>query len=150
MSMRTGMFVGMLVAGAASFSAGCSQQYLLRMSSPEQANVVALFDSGNSKGNEDDAVVVLDEKARIKKAAAFFESRSSRWQPLTGAPPSPRYEVTFRKGDKVTDRFWLRDNVLCLQTPEGQYFTCEISDAERSELMNIFRFPTNFKSFNRT
>lgn len=149
MSIRTGMFVGAFVV-AALFAAGCSQHYVLRMSSPEEANIVALFDSGESKDNEDDAFVALDERARIKKVARFFEARAARWMPLEGAPPSPRYEFTFRKGEKVTDRFWLRDNVLCLKTPEGHYFTCEISDAERSELMNIFRFPSNFRSFERT
>src|SRR5262249_32960784 len=40
MSIRTGMFVGMWVVVAALFSVGCSPQYILRMSSPEQANVV--------------------------------------------------------------------------------------------------------------
>ena len=140
MSIRTGMFVGMWVVVAALFSVGCSPQYILRMSSPEQANVVALFDSGERKGNEDDGFAVLDQRAQIKKAAMFFESLAARWRPLKGPPPAPRYEVAFRKGDKVTDRFWLRDNVLCLRTPEGEYFTCEISEREQAELMKMFQF----------
>jgi hypothetical protein len=142
------MFVGTWVV-VTLFSVGCSPQYILRMSSPEQANVVALFDSGERKGNEDDAFAVLDQRAQIKKAAMFFESLSARWRPLSGDPPAPRYEVAFRKGDKVTDRFWLRGNVLCLRTPEGKYFTCEISEREQAELMKMFRFTADSKSLER-
>lgn len=146
MWMRSGAFVVLAV----SLAAGCSQHYVLRMSTPELSNYVTLFDSGTSKEKEDDGFVVLDEPARIAKAAAFFKARSSRWEPLDDTPPAPRFEITFRKQDKVTDRFFLRDDRLCLQTPEGRYFVCSLSEAEQAELLKIFRFPANFKSFERT
>lgn len=146
MWVRSGAFIAL----ALLLAAGCSQHYVLRMSTPELSNFVTLLDSGTSKGKEDDGFVVLDEPARIEKAAAFFKARSSRWEPLNDAPPVPRYEITFRKKDKVTDRFWMRDDRLCLMTPEGRYFVCSLSEAERAELLSIFHFPANFKSFERT
>lgn len=143
-------YLAVFVAVATLLPAGCSQHYILRMSTPEQSNIVSLLDSGESKGDEDNSIVVIDRPAQIKRAAAFFESRTSKWERLTVAPPVARYEVTFRKGDRVTDRFWLGGNRLCLQTPSGQYFTCDVSDAERAELLNIFRQPAIPQSSDQT
>ncbi len=118
------------------------------MASPEQASTVTLFDQGEESRDDDDTVVVLDETERIAKVAAFFEARADKWKRFDGTPPVGRYQISFRKGEAVSDRFWLEGGSLGLQTPEGQYYTCNISTAERTELLNIFHFTTNFKSQN--
>lgn len=136
------------VALAVAMVLGCSQRHILRMSSPEQASTVTLFDQGEESRDEDDTVVVLDEPERIAKVAAFFEERADKWKRYDGTPPVGRYQISFRKGEAVSDRFWLEGGSLGLKTPEGQYYTCNVSNAERAELLNIFHFTTNFKSQN--
>ena len=134
------------VATLMAISPGCSQRHILRMSSPEQASTVTLFDQGEESRADDDTVVVLDESERIAKVAAFFDARAEKWKRFDGTPPVGRYQISFRKGETVSDRFWLEGGSLGLKTPEGQYYTCNVSNAERAELLNIFHFTTNFKS----
>lgn len=144
MSKRTRTFVGLIVLMVAS---GCSARHILRMSNPEKASAVALFDAGGTVGEDDDTVIVLDEPARIAKVAAFFEARAEKWDRYAGkANVHRRYQISFRRGEEVTDQFWIAGNRLLLHTPSGAYYTCELSDAEIAELLEIFRFTTNFKS----
>ena len=144
MSIRTGTFVLVLVLMPGW---GCSQRHILRMSNPELSTTVTLFDQGVAEDNDDDTVIVLDEPNRIAKVAAFFEKRADKWVLLDDDSQRPRRVViSFRKGDRDTDRFWLERDRLCLRSHSGEYYTCELSDAERAELLSIFRFPTNFKS----
>jgi hypothetical protein len=106
-----------------------------------------LFEQGPGEGDDDDIVMVLDEPKRIAKVAAFFEARAEKWKPLEDdGPRKPRSAITFRKGDQETDRFWLERDRLCFQTPSGKYFTCDLSDAERAELQNMFRLATSNRS----
>jgi len=145
MSIRTWMFA---VAGVLFFAPGCATRHILRMSNPEQATTVALFDQGEENGTEDDSIVVLDDSARIADVAAFFKARAEKWKPLNARPPrNPRYQISFRKWEEVTDRFWLEGRTVGLHTPAGGDFTCELSTAESAELLEIFRFTTNFKSY---
>ncbi len=143
MGMRAGMLAAVM---AVVLMPGCSQRHILRMSTPEQASMVTLFDQGQSSSEDDDTVVVLDEQERITKVAKFFEDRADRWKPFDGKPPKARYQISFRKGTTVSDTFWLEGGSLGLKTPEGKYFICDVSSAERAELLNIFHFTTNFKS----
>jgi hypothetical protein len=149
MGMRAGMLAAVMavVLTAIGLTGGCSQRHILRMSSPEQASMVTLFDQGQSSSEDDDTVVVLDEQERITKVAKFFEDRADRWKPFDGKPPKARYQISFRKGTTVSDTFWLEGGSLGLKTPDGKYFICDVSSAERAELLNIFHFTTNFKSF---
>jgi hypothetical protein len=142
-----GMRAGMLAAAiAVVLMPGCSQRHILRMSSPEEASTVTLFDQGETNREDDDTVVVLDQPVRIAKAARFFEDRADRWKAFDGKPPMARYQISFRKGMTVSDNFWLEGGSLGLKTPEGKYYICDVSSAERAELLNIFHFTTNFKS----
>ena len=143
-SIRMGMFVLMLAMLPAS---GCSQRHILRMSNPEQSTTVTLFEQGPEAGDADDTVIVLDEPRRIARVHAFFEARAEKWNRLEDeSPRMPRSAITFRKGDRETDRFWLERDRLCFQAPSGKYFTCDLSDDERAQLQNMFRFTTNLKS----
>ena len=126
---------------------GCSQRHILRMSNPELSTTVTLFDQGSQDSDDDDTTIVLDEPKRIAKVAAFFEARTQKWNPMDEASRrKPRAAITFRKGDQEKDRFWLERDRLCFRSPEGKYYTCDLSDAERAELHNLFHFTTNFKS----
>jgi hypothetical protein len=140
----------MFVATAVAFTlAGCTQQYILRLSNPEQATAVVLFDNGKDEESiDDDKLVILDEPRDIAKVATFFESRSGQWNRLREgeAPPIEHYTIHFRKGDKVTDRFWFENNTLCLKSPDGNYYTCDISERERAQLLNSFRFNSGTKA----
>jgi hypothetical protein len=137
------MFVIVLAMLPAS---GCSQRYILRMSNPEQSTTVTYFEQGRGEG-DDDTTIVLDEPKRIAKVAAFFEARADKWRRLDEeSPRMPRSAVSFRKGDQVADRFWLERDRLCFQSPDGNYYTCDLSDDERAQLKSIFHFTTNFKS----
>jgi hypothetical protein len=128
-------------------TSGCSQRHILRMANPELSTTVTLLDQGADDGDDDDTVIVLDEPKRIVKVAAFFEARAEKWKPLDEeSPRKPRSAITFRRGDVVSDRFWLERDRLCFQSPEGRYYTCDLSDEERAELKSLFHFTTNFKS----
>lgn len=128
-------------------ASGCSQRHILRMSSPELSTNVSLFDQGPTDSKDDDILIVLDEPKRIAKVAAFFEARTDKWKPLDGESRRIRQTtISFRKGDKITDRFWLERDRICLQNTNGECWACDLSDAERAELKNYFHFTTNFKS----
>lgn len=138
------MFGGVMVVMLAS---SCSARHILRMSNPEKASAVALFDAGETTGEEDDTVIVLDEPARIARVAAFFEARAEKWDRYAGkVNVKRRYQISFRRGEDVTDQFWIAGTRLLLHTPSGVYYRCDVSDAEVAELLEIFRFTTNFKS----
>lgn len=135
MSIRTRMFV---VAAAALALPACTR-HILQMSSPAQATTVTLLDGGEGADAADDRVVVLDQPKPIGKVAWFFQKRAAKWEPYTGKiDRTRRYQISFRKGDEVTDRFWIVEDSLFLHTPSGKYYTCKLSDAERSELLNLF------------
>lgn len=139
MAMRTGMFVGVL---GLLLSAGCMQRHVLRMASPERASTVTLLDQGEDSGTEDDRVVVLDEPARIARVADFLQARAEKWRPFAGKIDRPRrYQISFRKEDEVTDRFWITRDSLFLHTPSGDYYACDLADAERAELIGLFSEP---------
>jgi hypothetical protein len=136
MTMRTGMFVGLT---GLLLVAGCMQRHVLRMASPERASTVTLLDQGDDPGTEDDTVVVLEEPARIARVADFLQARAEKWRPFTGKIDRPRrYQMTFRKEDEVTDRFWITRDSLFLHTPSGDYYACDLTDAERAELIGLF------------
>jgi hypothetical protein len=136
MSNRTRMFV---VAGIAFLIPACTPRHILQMSSPEQASTVTLFDAGEQADADDDQVVVLDQPARIARVASFFQKRAERWEKFDGKVASQRrYQISFRKGDDVTDRFWITSGSLILHSPSGEYYTCDLSDAERSQLLKLF------------
>lgn len=136
MSFQSRMFVFLGVALAAP---GCTSRHILQLSSPERASTVTLVDQGQETGPEDDTVVVLEDPARITKVAAFFEARTKKWQPMIGKPATVRRnQIKFRHGNEVTDWFWIENNYLCLSTPAGACYTCKLSDAERTELLNLF------------
>ncbi len=143
-STRRAMFVFVLTMLP---SAGCTQRHILRMADPELSTTVTLHDDGPTNNEDDDTTIVLDERKRIVKVATFFQARADKWVPMdleTRRPP--RTAITFRRGDQITDRYWLERDRLCFQSPEGRYYVCDLSDAERAELKNIFHFTTNFKS----
>ena len=149
MSIRTISIEKMLlVFMLAMVPAGCSQHYVLRLSNPEEATTVTFFDQGDGDGEDDDTTIVLDEPNRIAKVAAFFEARAAKWHRLDDDLPQRRRRtaISFRKGDQPTDRFWLERDRLLFQQPDGRYFVCDLTDAERTELKNIFHFTTNFKT----
>jgi hypothetical protein len=130
------MFV---VASVAFLLPACMQRHILQMSSPEQATTVTLFDAGEDAGANDDGIVVLDGPARIVKVAAFFKKRMDKWKPYSGrVDTARRYQISFRKGDEVTDRFWIVDGALFLHTPSGKYFSCDLTDDERTQLLALF------------
>ena len=140
------MFVAVL---AATMGAGCSQRHILRMSNPEQATMVTLFDRGEDTGEGDDTVVVVDERPRIARAASFFEARAERWNPSNVKPAGARYHISFRTGDNVSDRFWLDGYTLGLTTPSGEHYTCDITESERAKLLKIFQ-PTESTASSRS
>ena len=126
---------------------GCSQRHILRMSDPELSTTVSYFDRGPTESDDDDITIVLDEPKRIVKVAAFFQARTERWIPLDEElRRKPQVAIRFRKGDQVVESYWLERDRLCFQSPQGKYYICSLSDAERAELKNLFDFPTNFKS----
>ncbi len=136
MSNRTGMFV---VASIAFLVPACSPRHILQMSSPEQASTVTLFDAGDDAGAEDDRVVVLDRPAEIAKVARFFQKRAEQWEKSDGKGDAlRRYQISFRKGEDVTDRFWIVGGALVLHSPSGEYYSCDLSEAERSQLLSLF------------
>ena len=138
------MFVLMLTMLPAG---GCSQRHILRMSSPELSTTVTFFDKGPTDSDDDDTTIVLDEPKRIAKVAAFFEARTGKYKPLDGESRRVRQTtISFRRGDKTTDRFWLERDRICLQNTDGEYYACDLSDAERAELKSYFNFTTNFRS----
>jgi len=101
--------------------------------------MVTLFDRGEDKDEGDDTVVVVDEQPRIARAASFFEARAERWNRSNTTPAGARYHISFRKGDDVSDRFWLDGYTLGLTTPSGEYYTCAITESERAKLLKIFQ-----------
>jgi hypothetical protein len=126
---------------------GCSQRHVLRMSDPELSTTVTFFDQGPADSDDDDTTIVLDEPKRIIKVAAFFQARTEKWVRIDEETRrKPRAAITFRKGDQTTERYWLGRDRLSFQSPEGIYYVCSLSDAERAELKNYFHFTTNFKS----
>jgi hypothetical protein len=130
------MFVGML---GLLMAAGCMQRHVLRMSSPERSSTVTLLDQGDDPGTDDDRVTVLDEPAQIARVAEFLQARAEKWRPFTGKVNRPRrYQITLRKDDEVTDRFWITRDSLFLHTPSGDYYSCDLTDAERAELIGLF------------
>lgn len=144
MSMRTGMFIVMLALLPA---VGCAQRYVLRMSNPEQSTTVTLFEAGRDDTDDDDRTTVLDEPERIAKVAAFFKSKQDEFYRLDSeSPRMPRCTVVFRKDKEEGDRFWLDPDHLYMQAQTGEYFACKITPRERNDLVNVFRFTTNFKS----
>ena len=136
MSRRTGTFV---IAGAAFLLSACTPRHILQMSSPEQSTTVTLFDAGEEGVADDDEVVVLDQPARIAKVTTFFKKRLDKWQPYAGkVDTARRYQISFRRGDEVTDRFWIVDGALFLHSPNGKYFSCALTEEERSRLLGLF------------
>ncbi len=136
MSIRTGMFV---VVGVAFLIPACTPRHILQMSSPEQASTVTLFDAGENADAEDDKTVVLDQPAQIARVASFFKKRAERWEKDDSqAARQRRYSISFRKGGEVTDQFWIVSGSLLLHTPAGEYYACELTDGERSQLLNLF------------
>jgi hypothetical protein len=130
------MFVAV---GVAILIPGCTPRHILQMSSPEQASTVSLLDAGESADADDDKLVVLDQPARIARVAAFFQKRTQKWEKSDGKMEAARrYQISFRKGDDVTDRFWIAGGSLVLHSPNGQYFTCDLSETERSQLLSLF------------
>ncbi len=135
MSIRTGTFV---VAAAALLLPACTR-HVLQMSSPERSTTVTLFDRGDQKADGDDRVVVLEQPAEIARVAAYFQKRASKWEPYTGKIDRTRqYQISFRNGDDVTDRFWIVNDSLFLHSPSGKYYVCRLSDVEREELLSLF------------
>ena len=95
--------------------AGCSQRHVLRMSDPELSTTVTLHEIGPTNSPDDDTTIVLDERNRIAKVAAFFQARADKWVPMdieTRRPP--RTAITFRRGDQITDRYWLERRSIVL------------------------------------
>lgn len=136
MTMRTGMFVGVL---GLFLAAGCMQRHVLRMATPERSSTVTLLDQGDDPGTEDDRLVVLEEPSQIARVADFLQARAEKWRPFTGkVDRQRRYQITFRKEDEVTDRFWITRDSLFLHTPKGDYYACDLNDAERAELVAFF------------
>ena len=136
MSHRTGMFVGLL---GLFLAAGCMQRHVLRMATPERSSTVTLLDQGDDEGTDDDRLIVLDEPARIGRVADFLQARAEKWRPFAGRVDRPRrYQMTFRKEDEVTDRFWITRDSLFLHTPSGDYYACDLTDTERAELIGLF------------
>jgi hypothetical protein len=130
------MFV---VAAVALLSPACTR-HVLQMSSPEQASTVTLFDAGaDAAAENDDHVVVLDQPKRIARVAGFFQKRAMNWEPYSGRLDEPRrYQISFRKGNDVTDRFWIMDGTLLLHSPSGKYYQCALSATERTEILSMF------------
>lgn len=145
MSIRTRMFAG---AVAVLLASGCSQRLIMRSSSPQQATSVTLSDRGETTQNEDDAIVVLEDPARIAAVAGFFEARAENWRVLNEFPPTPRYQISFRNGTEVTDRFWLDDSALVLKTSSGKSYTCDLTSNERAKLLKNFQPPPDSTSGN--
>lgn len=138
MANRTWMFA---LLGAVLLSPGCTQRLVLRMST-ERPSTVTLVDKGDDNGADDDKIVVLKDRAQIETIAAFFEARVKKWQPMIGRPAAVRRnEIKFRRGNEVTDWFWLERDGLCLSTPSGRYYTCKLSEDERTELLAFFSEP---------
>jgi hypothetical protein len=129
----------MFVVAAAALALPACTRHILQMSSPAQATTVTLFDGGEGADDADDRVVVLDQPKAIARVAWYFQKRAAKWEPYTGKiDRTRRYQISFRKGDDVTDRFWIVNDLLFLHTPSGQYYTCQLSDAERAELLKLF------------
>lgn len=143
MSHRTRMFAG---AVAVLLASSCSQRLIMRMSSPQQATSVTLSDRGQTTRSEDDAIVVLEDPTRISAVAGFFESRAENWRALNEFPPTPRYQISFRNGNEVTDRFWLDEGALVLKTSSGKNYTCDLTSNERAKLLKIFQPPLDQRS----
>lgn len=143
MSIRTRMFAG---AVAILLASGCSQRLIMRISSPQQATSVTLSDRGETTRDEDDAIVVLEDPARIAAVAGFFEARGENWRPLNEFPPTPRYQISFRNGNDVTDRFWLDDSALVLKTSSGKSYVCDLTSNERAKLLKNFQPPPDQRS----
>jgi hypothetical protein len=129
----------MFVVAAAALMLPACTRHVLQMSSPERASTVTFFDRGDGKADGDDRIVVLDQPAEIARVAGYFRKRAAKWQPYTGKiDHTRRYQISFRKGEDVTDRFWIVDDSLFLHSPSGKYYVCKLSDAEREELLNLF------------
>ena len=140
-SLRTGMFLGLL---ALLLVPGCTPRYVLRMSNPEQATTVTLFEGGSDDTEDDDRTTVVDEPQRIARIAAFFKDKADEFYKMDAETPRmPRCTVVFRQDMNEADRFWLDPTHLYMRTPEGDYFACKITQRESSDLIGIFRLNNN-------
>lgn len=137
MSMRTGMFIVMLALLPA---AGCAQRYVLRMSNPEFASNVTLFEGFDRATEDDDRSTTLRDSASIAKVYAFFKSKQDEFY-ATNVDPVKVSDCTvvFRQEQEVGDRFWLDPTHIYMKTPAGDSFACKLTPRESSDLVNIFR-----------
>ena len=137
MSIRTGMFIAML---ALLPMAGCAQRFVLRMSNPDQATTVTLFEGLDRSTEDDDRVTTLEDPVKIAKVGAFFNKKADEFYPLPGsAPKLPVCTVTFRNDQEATDRFWIEPTHIYMKTPKDEYFRCDIRPSESNALVAIFR-----------
>ena len=147
MSVRTGMF---LAWGAVLAIAGCAPHYILQLSNSDQATSCTLFEGGRDDDEEDDRATVLEDRERIAKVAAFFNSKKDDFYNSDSdsvIPHLPRCTVVFRRDAEETDRFWIDPTHLYLRTNDGQYFICKITERESRKLVDIFRSAKSISSF---
>jgi hypothetical protein len=131
------MFIAMLALLPA---AGCTPRYVLRLSNPDQASSVALFEGLDPTTEDDDRQTVIYEPDRIAKVAAFFKSKEDEFYRMEeDSPLLPHCTIRFHKDQDVTDRFWLDPTHLYMKTPDNHYFACKITQRESSDLVKIFR-----------
>ena len=137
MSIRTRMFFAML---ALLLTTGCAQRYMLRMSNPEQATTVSLFEGLDASTEDDDRITTLDDPAQIARVAAFFRKKSDEFYAMNDpAPKLPVCTVTFRNDMETTDRFWVEPTHIWMKTPKNEYFRCDVKPDESQSLVAIFR-----------
>jgi hypothetical protein len=131
------MFIVMLVLVPA---AGCAQRYVLRMSNPEQASTVTLFEGFDKTTEDDDRSTTLDDPVSIAKVAALFKSKADEFYPFTTDPALlSSCTVTFRNDQEVGDRFWLDATHIYMRTPSGDFFACKMTPRESNDLVSVFR-----------
>jgi hypothetical protein len=131
------MFIAIL---ALSASAGCAQRYVLRMSNPEQASTVTLFEGHDPSTEDDDQITTLDDPAKIAKVAAFFRKKSDEYYAATDpGTKMPVCTVTFRNELETTDRFYIEPTHIWMKTPKDDCFRCDITPSESHALVAIFR-----------
>jgi hypothetical protein len=125
-------------------AAGCTQRFVLRMSNPEQASTVTLFEGFDKSTDDDDRSTTLEDPARISKVAAFFKSKADEFYPFNTDPTLvSTCTVTFRNEQETGDRFWLDPTHIYMKTPTGDFFACKLTTRESSDLVNIFRTASN-------
>jgi hypothetical protein len=140
------MFIVMLALLLASGS-GCAQRYVLRMSNPEQASTVTLFEGFDKSTEDDDRSTTLKDPAQIAKVAAFFKSKADEFYAFNTDPTLlSDCRVTFRNDMEVGDRFWLDPTHIYMKTPSGDFFACKLTPRESSDLVNIFRAASSAQS----